>query len=206
MAAVAIKIYIVDAHASHRKVITGFLAKLRPDVIVDLHDMTTAMPADDFDWSQYSLLVLDSRLGKASGLDWLRQLKDKPGLPPVIYLSSQNNVDVAVQAMKLGAADFLTKKGMNPTRLKQVFGDVLPPKLVVDMMPEMKPLPEHYETQQYSMADTQILPPEVAQAEAESPPAEPSTESDRQATQPEPESIEDEEYWAEQTQILHISK
>jgi len=175
----------------------AFLAKLRPDVVVDVHDMTSAgLPADNFDWSQYCLLVIDSRLGKSSGLDWLRQLKGRPGFPAVVFLSSENSIDVAVAAMKLGAADFLAKRGMNPARLKQVFGELLPARLLTDMMPELRPMPDHYETQQYAAADTQILNSQEIAAASEPQPA----------AEPEPESIEDEAYWMEQTQILHVPK
>jgi len=187
MPAMAIKILLVDAYEAHRKVIIGFIRNLRSDVEVHSYNIgADGLPDENFQWSQYSLLLLDSRLDSASGLDWLKDYRDKEGFPPAVFLSSQNSVDVAVQAMKLGATDFICKKGINPKRLRQVLAEVLPPaRPLTDLMPDMKPLPEHYETQQYEVAQTQVMPA--------------STEV--------PEKIEqesDDDYWDQQTQVLHV--
>jgi DNA-binding NtrC family response regulator len=55
------------------------------------------------------IVVLDYQLPGRNGLDLLAELhRSDPGIP-VIMLTGQGSVDMAVEAMKLGAVDFLTK-------------------------------------------------------------------------------------------------
>ena len=55
------------------------------------------------------VVILDYQLPGRNGLDLLAQFqRDEPSLP-VIMLTGQASVDMAVEAMKLGAVDFLTK-------------------------------------------------------------------------------------------------
>jgi two-component system, NtrC family, response regulator AtoC len=57
------------------------------------------------------LLLLDLRLPDGNGLEFLERLNATPGLrqPPVIVLTAFAQIGDAVQAMKLGAADYLKK-------------------------------------------------------------------------------------------------
>jgi two-component system response regulator FixJ len=54
-------------------------------------------------------ILLDIRMPGLSGIDVLRALKDRPSVPPVIVLTGHGDVPLAVEAMKLGAAEFLEK-------------------------------------------------------------------------------------------------
>ena len=54
-------------------------------------------------------MVLDIRLPDANGIDILRQMRETNWLTPVIIVTAYGTVENAVQAMKLGAFDFLMK-------------------------------------------------------------------------------------------------
>jgi len=54
-------------------------------------------------------LVVDIRLAGMSGLELVRQLRERGISAPVVFISGVNEVTVAVEAMKLGAYDFLPK-------------------------------------------------------------------------------------------------
>ncbi len=70
------------------------------------------------------LIVLDFQLPGRNGLDLLAELhQSDPGIP-VIMLTGQASVDMAVEAMKLGAVDFLTKPVVL-SKLKLVIEKVL---------------------------------------------------------------------------------
>jgi len=56
-----------------------------------------------------SCLVLDVRLPGLSGLDLQKQLAEANLEIPIIFITGHGNVPAAVQAMKAGALEFLTK-------------------------------------------------------------------------------------------------
>jgi len=57
----------------------------------------------------YDLVVLDLRLPRLSGQDVLRMLRDRGSAVPVLVLTAQDTVDFKVQALRMGADDYVTK-------------------------------------------------------------------------------------------------
>jgi len=55
------------------------------------------------------LILLDQKLPDGSGIDVLRKLHEAKNPGTVIFLTAYDRSDIAVQAMKLGAYDYLTK-------------------------------------------------------------------------------------------------
>ena len=55
------------------------------------------------------LVLLDYMMPGMSGLDVLRELRKGESEIPVVMITAHGSIDVAVQAMKLGALDFITK-------------------------------------------------------------------------------------------------
>lgn len=49
------------------------------------------------------------RLDGSDGLFWLRRIKDSPSAPAVVLITAFGDVTLAVEGMKLGAEDFITK-------------------------------------------------------------------------------------------------
>jgi two-component system response regulator FixJ len=58
---------------------------------------------------QSGCLVTDVRMPDISGIDLLRRLKEQKIFLPAIVITGHGDVPLAVEAMKLGAADFLEK-------------------------------------------------------------------------------------------------
>ena len=54
-------------------------------------------------------LLLDIRMPGLSGLELQEKMKERGWEVPIIFLTGHGDVDVAVQAMKFGAYDFLQK-------------------------------------------------------------------------------------------------
>jgi two-component system response regulator FixJ len=54
-------------------------------------------------------IITDIRMPDISGIDLLRQVKERNPALPVIVITGHGDVPLAVEAMKLGAADFLEK-------------------------------------------------------------------------------------------------
>ena len=65
----------------------------------------------------YDLFFLDYHLGEWNGLDIIKDVRDKGHNLPVIMLTGQGDQEVAVQAMKAGATDYLVKSNLTPESL-----------------------------------------------------------------------------------------
>jgi DNA-binding response OmpR family regulator len=59
--------------------------------------------------SAYDLVVLDLRLPGLTGLEVLRTLRDRGVAVPVLVLTAQDAVESKVQALRIGADDYVTK-------------------------------------------------------------------------------------------------
>lgn len=73
--------------------------------------------------AKYDVVLLDYMLGTDDGLTWLRQLKIDATCPPIIFLTGHGSEAVAVEAMKLGASDYLRKHDLSKQRLIHAISD-----------------------------------------------------------------------------------
>ena len=106
-----IRILVVDDAIEHAQMVTEFLRitgawphlEIRiAETYDDALAMLTTPPA-------YDLSVVDYMLGSRDGLGLLRELKERGIDTAVIVLTGQGAENVAVEAMKSGAADYLSK-------------------------------------------------------------------------------------------------
>lgn len=67
----------------------------------------------------YDVCLLDYRLGHRTGIEILQNLHDVQEKPPIIILTGQGSYKIDIQAMKLGAADFLVKDYLNEPILER---------------------------------------------------------------------------------------
>lgn len=112
-------ILIIDDSPDFRALIRLYLSKeLDAPQLTDYEVEKLGRPPEDFDWSRYDVLLLDYRLGKGEdGLRWLRDYGNRPGFPPTIILTAEGNEYVALKAVKLGAANYITKQDVTPKRI-----------------------------------------------------------------------------------------
>ncbi|GAB57993.1 response regulator transcription factor [Rheinheimera nanhaiensis] len=69
-------------------------------------------------------LLLDMQMPDITGMDILEQLTDKDARMPVIFITGHGSIPLSVQAMKLGAREFLTKP-VNPDELLAAVNEAL---------------------------------------------------------------------------------
>lgn len=67
----------------------------------------------------WDFLFIDYRLGAWTGLELLRKLRDIAVEKPIIILTGQGSEEVAVEAMKSGATDYLVKDHLSPVNLRR---------------------------------------------------------------------------------------
>lgn len=65
-------------------------------------------------------LLLDIRMPKMSGLELQRVLNDREIALPIIFMTGHGDVSMAVEAMKLGARDFIEKPFRDQTLLDAI--------------------------------------------------------------------------------------
>ena len=70
------------------------------------------------------VVLLDLHMPGLEGMDVLRRLRESGNDTPVVIVTAHGSVPNAVQAMKLGAIDFLTKP-LTPDRLRAAVAEVI---------------------------------------------------------------------------------
>jgi two-component system nitrogen regulation response regulator GlnG len=70
------------------------------------------------------LVIMDVRMGGMSGLETLRRLRERDAKLPVIMMTAYGTTQTAIEAMKLGAYDYLLKPFDVP-KLKRIVADAL---------------------------------------------------------------------------------
>ncbi len=59
--------------------------------------------------NQYDVILCDIKMPNCDGMDFLKTARDRIGETTVVMMSAYGTIDVAVEAMKLGAYDFISK-------------------------------------------------------------------------------------------------
>jgi FixJ family two-component response regulator len=99
-------VWVVDDDVSVREALQGLIrsAGLRVETFASAQEFL-ARPRADLP----SCLVLDVRLPGLSGLELQKRIAETNLEIPIIFITGHGNVPAAVQAMKAGALEFLTK-------------------------------------------------------------------------------------------------
>jgi two-component system response regulator HydG len=100
------KILIVDDDAAHLHMLKTLLQSYghKAETATDGEEAVGMVREKPFD-----LILMDVRMAHIGGIEALRQIKECNPAIPVIIMTAYSSVDTAVEAMKLGAYDYLTK-------------------------------------------------------------------------------------------------
>src|SRR5581483_7393771 len=82
--------------------------------------------------ADYSILMTDLRMPGMGGMDLIREVVSRRHLVTVIVTTAFGSIDRVVEAMRLGAYDFLTKPINDPTYLKLVIDRALKKRALQD--------------------------------------------------------------------------
>lgn len=100
------RVLVVDDEPAHLKMLEAVLCDEGYEVrLVDDGETAVAALEEQF----YDLILMDVRMNRMGGIEALKQIKEiSPGLP-VIMMTAYASVGTAVDALKSGAYDYLTK-------------------------------------------------------------------------------------------------
>ncbi|MGE5794167.1 MAG: response regulator, partial [Bacteroidota bacterium] len=121
------RVLVIDDSPEFRTRVTQYLAAAMPDAELTLWDPgAQGRPAVGFDWRRYDALLLDDAPGAgADGLAWLAEFRAEGPVPPTLVLSETGGEDMAVKAVKSGAADYLKKADLTPIRLAMAIKEAM---------------------------------------------------------------------------------
>src|SRR5262245_1557943 len=99
-------VHVIDDDDAARDSLSFLLKSAKIDV--NTHDSAAAFLAIVPDITA-GCIITDVRMPEMTGIDLLRRLRDLKIVVPVIVMTGHGDVPLAVEAMKLGAIDFLEK-------------------------------------------------------------------------------------------------
>jgi DNA-binding NtrC family response regulator len=115
------KILIVDDERNVRLMYRSALETIGYDVFeAESAEKATA----EFAQRRFDLAIVDLRLPGRSGLDLLHEMAEQKSTTPAVVITAHGDVPNAVEAMKLGAIDFLQKPVL-PDQLRQIVKEIL---------------------------------------------------------------------------------
>ena len=100
------RILIVDDDTAHLSMLRTVLKSLGHtiDSVTDGEDAISGVEK-----TPYDLVLMDVRMANVGGMEALEKIKTYNPAIPIIIMTAYSSVDKAVEAMKLGAYDYLTK-------------------------------------------------------------------------------------------------
>lgn len=101
-----ISILVVDDDQGHRTMLKTLLDDWGYQLF-DADDGSTAIEA--VKKRSYDLILMDNRMLKVSGLEALNEIRKLNTTIPVIIMTAYSSIEIAVEAIKRGAYDYLTK-------------------------------------------------------------------------------------------------
>jgi DNA-binding NtrC family response regulator len=128
------KLLIVDDDAYSSTQLRKLLESddLHVDAVTNGQEALGALMRDD-----YSVLMTDLRMPGMGGMDLIREISQRRLLVTTIVTTAFGSIDRVVEAMRLGAYDFLTKP-IDPTYLKLVMDRALKKRALQDEVLELR--------------------------------------------------------------------
>ena len=100
------RLLVIDDEANMRHMLSTVLKKA--GYVVD-----TASDGSEglqmIERAQYDFVLCDIKMPKLNGMEFLKSSRDKIGTSTVIMMSAYGSIDTAIEAMKLGAYDYISK-------------------------------------------------------------------------------------------------
>ena len=117
-------ILLVEDDKTFIQIMQGFLVKHGHEVDAKncIKDAVAAI-----DKKEYELILLDYRLPDGIGMDLIKLLKSRNVRTPIIVITSFNDIRTAVNALKMGAFDYITKPVI-PDELVMIINEAISQK------------------------------------------------------------------------------
>jgi DNA-binding NtrC family response regulator len=121
-------ILIVDDEPGQRQFLSGSLSR-EYDTVTAANGQEAAQLLAH---RSFSLVITDERMPGMGGIELIRWMRENSPETPVIVLTAYGSVETAVEAIKLGAEEYLTKPLKSPEELRIVVDRVLRSRAMLD--------------------------------------------------------------------------
>lgn len=122
----SIRFLIIDDHAEFRDWLGHHLTAEWSEAEVIGHDPSAGpLLPEGLSPSSCDIVLLDHRWPGGTGMELLKELKRRPGCPPVILMTPQGDQTAAVDAIRAGADDFLPKAHLGHEELMATIREAL---------------------------------------------------------------------------------
>lgn len=115
-------IFIIEESTIYKDLIIGYLQSKKYD---NIKVFKTGEESINHLHLNPDIIILDYSSEGMSGLEIMRKVKLTHPHIDFIFLSGQNDVEVAISIMKLGAADYVVKNDKAPSRLVKAIEQVI---------------------------------------------------------------------------------
>lgn len=101
-------IYLVDDDSDLAEIVTAFFKQKNVDVV---HQTDPIKALSDLKAGRVTpdVVITDLNMPELSGVEFIKRAKEQGAAFPIILITVSHDVDVAVSAMEVGAADFVVK-------------------------------------------------------------------------------------------------
>jgi DNA-binding NtrC family response regulator len=117
------RILVVDDESSFRALLRDILEEAGYEVL-EARDGADALAL--LDRGGADLVLTDQMMPRMTGMELVRRLKERPSRPPVVVVTAHGTIPEAVDAVRLGAADYITKPLPSPGALLALVRSLLP--------------------------------------------------------------------------------
>ena len=114
----SLRVLIIDDEEVYRRLLAQHVATAFDHPAVAEYDPSTKgrLP-NEFQASAYDVVLLDDRPGDGSGQEWLKDLRRRPGFPPIVYFLTEPSEEAQSAALASGALACFSKDKIDHQRL-----------------------------------------------------------------------------------------
>ena len=117
------RVLVVDDEPSFRALLRDILEEAGHGV-TEARDGAEALAF--LEKGAFDLVLTDRQMPKVDGLELVRRVRVRRSPPPVVVLTAHGSIPEAVEAVRLGAADYITKPLPSPEALVDLVSSLLP--------------------------------------------------------------------------------
>lgn len=118
------KVLIVEDNIDHQIVFRKILEDHYRDIDVNLVD-SIGLAKIKLEKDRFDILLLDYRLGDGNGIELIEWIRNRGIESPIIMITSMEDVELAVKAIKVGAYDYICKTEESFNRLPVLINKVI---------------------------------------------------------------------------------